>query len=297
MSADPENEYFCDGPAEELINVLTKIEGLRVAARTSAFSYKGKDVDVREIGQKLNVGAVLEGSVRKAGNRLRIAAQLINIADGYHLWSERYDRQLEDIFNIQDEISLAIVDRLKVKLLGGEKAVVLKRYTDNTEAYELYLKGRFFWFKFNPEAWKKSRECFELALQKDPNFALAYSGLSDALVAAAVFTPPKEVLPKAKEMVQQAMRLDPSMAEVWTSKGGIHFFHDWDLAGAERDCEKCIELNPRYVLVHDLYSLCLLAQERFEEAIREARRACELEPLSAYFNASLRLHFLSFAPI
>ncbi|MEK6323716.1 MAG: protein kinase [Acidobacteriota bacterium] len=143
MSADAENEYFCDGLAEDLLNALSKIEALRVAARTSAFSFKGKETDIREIGQKLKVRTVLEGSVRKLGNRLRITAQLINVADGYHIWSERYDRQMEDIFDIQDEISLAIVDALKLKLLGDEKAAVLKRYTDNAEAYHLYLLGRF----------------------------------------------------------------------------------------------------------------------------------------------------------
>lgn len=287
MSADPENEYFCDGLAEELINALTKIERLRVVARTSAFSFKGKNMDVREIGQKLNIGSVLEGSVRKAGNRLRITAQLINVADGYHLWSERYDREMKDIFDIQDEISLSIVDALKVKLLGEEKSEVLKRYTENTEAHELYMKGRFFWFKFNPEGWTKARECFEQALQKDPNFALAYTGLADALTAAAVFTPPKEVLPQAKEMIQRALKLDPSMAEVWCSESAVKFFYEWDWAGSEGASKKAIELNPRYVLTHDLYSLNLLTQERFEEAIHEARTAVELDPLSPYLNASL----------
>lgn len=287
MSADPQNEYFCDGLAEELINALTKIERLRVVARASAFSFKGKDTDVREIGQKLNVGAVLEGSVRKAGNRLRITAQLINVADGYHLWSERYDRQMEDIFDIQDEISLAIGNALKVKLLGAEKAAVLKRYTENAEAHELYLKGRYFWLKFNPEGWMKARECFEQALQKDSNFALAYSGLADALTASAVFTRPKEVLPKAREMALQALKLDPNMAEAWGSESAVRFFYEWDWAGSESASKKSIDLNPRYVLVHDLYSLNLLTQERFEDAIGEARRACELDPLSAYYNASL----------
>ncbi|PYS57471.1 MAG: hypothetical protein DMF76_22125 [Acidobacteria bacterium] len=145
MSTDPENEYFCDGLAEELLNALAKIENLKVAARTSSFSFKAKNANVDEIGRALHVNSVLEGSVRKSGNRLRITVQLINATDGYHLWSERYDREMQDIFDVQDEITLAVVDALKVKLLGEERAVLLKRYTDSTEAYELYLKGRYYW--------------------------------------------------------------------------------------------------------------------------------------------------------
>jgi eukaryotic-like serine/threonine-protein kinase len=287
MSADPENEYFCDGLAEELLNALTKIEHLRVAARTSAFSFKSKDKDVREIGRELNVRTVLEGSVRRAGDRIRITAQLVKVEDGYHLWSERYDRKLKDIFDIQDEISLAIAEALKVRLLSGEKAAVLKRYTRDTEAYQLYLRGRYFWQKFSPEGWSKARTCFEQAIQKDPGFALAYSGLADSLVACGVFTAPGDVFPEAKRMVRQALALDASMAEAWCAKAAISFFHDWDWPGGEEDCRQAIKLNPNYPLVHDLYSLCLLAQGRFEEAISESRRACELDPLSAYFNASL----------
>lgn len=291
MSADAENEYFCDGRAEELINALTKIERLRVVSRTSAFSFKGKDADVREIGQQLNVRMVIEGSVRKSSNRLRITAQLINVANGYHLWSERYDRQLQDIFDIQDEISLAIVEALKLKLLGAEKAAVLKRHTENTEAYELYLKGRYFWFSLNPEGWEKSRHCFEQAIAKDPKFALAYSGLSDALIAWGVFTSPNEAFPKAKAAALQALHLDASLAEAWSSMAAVKYFYERDWAGAESDCRQSIALNPRYVLVHDLYSLCLLTQGRFEEGIREAARTCELDPLSAYFNATLGCAF------
>jgi serine/threonine-protein kinase len=287
MSADPENDYFCDGLAEELINALTKIDRLRVVARTSAFSFKGKNLDVREIGQKLNVDAVLEGSVRKSGNRLRITAQLIKVSDGYHLWSERFDRQMEDIFAIQDEISLAIANALKVKLLGEEKEEVLKKYTENPEAHELYMKGRYFWFKFNPGNWVKAREYFEQALQKDPNFVLAYSGLADSWIAAALFTHPKDVLPKAKETISHALKLDDSVAEVWCSEAAVRFFHDWDFAGCEASSKKGFELNPRYSLGHDLYALNLLVLERFDEAIHENRITLEHDPLSSFFNSSL----------
>src|SRR5205085_6270393 len=161
MSADAENEYFCDGLAEELLNALARIEDLHVAARTSAFSFKGKNTNVCEIGTALNVKTVLEGSVRRSGNRLRITVQLVSASDGYHLWSERYDREMKDIFDVQDEITLAVVDALKVKLLGEEKAVVLRRHIENTEAYELYLKGRYYNNKHTIEDWLKGIEYFE----------------------------------------------------------------------------------------------------------------------------------------
>jgi len=185
MSADPEQEYFCDGLAEEIINALTKIKDLKVVARTSAFVFKGEKLDVREIGRRLNVGTVLEGSVRKSGNRLRITAQLINVADGYHLWSEKFDRNLEDVFAIQDEISEAIVENLKVKLLKGEREAVFKRYTENMEAYSLYLKGIYFLRMYTVDGFKKAIEFFQAALQKDPDYALAYAGLAEVFYPAA----------------------------------------------------------------------------------------------------------------
>jgi non-specific serine/threonine protein kinase len=186
LSADKEQEYFCDGMAEEIINALTHVEDLRVVARTSAFSFRGKEIDIRDIGKKLNVETLLEGSVRKAGNRLRITAQLVNVADGYHLWSEKYDRNIQDVFAIQDEISLAIVDNLKVRLFGKEKASLVKekaslvkRRTDDVEAYNLYLKGIYFSQMWTVEGFENAIECFEQALQEDPNYALAYAGVAE----------------------------------------------------------------------------------------------------------------------
>jgi non-specific serine/threonine protein kinase len=179
MSADKENEYFCDGLSEEIINSLSHIHELRVAARTSAFSFKGKDLDIREIGRLLNVQAILEGSVRKAGERLRITAQLVSVADGYHLWSEKYDRAMDDIFAVQDEISLEIVDKLKVKLLKGEKTKVLKRHTENKDAYNLFLKGRYFWNRRNEGDLKRAIECYHESIEKDPKYSLPYLGIAD----------------------------------------------------------------------------------------------------------------------
>jgi len=178
MSNDAENDYFCDGLAEELLNALAKIGDLNVAARTSAFSFKGKNTNVSEIGTILNVNTILEGSVRKSDNRLRITVQLVKASNGYHLWSERYDREMKDIFDVQDEITLAVVDALKVKLLGGEKAAVLKRYTDSPQAYEFYLKGIYYRWKLAPEEFGKSLQYFQKAVDADPNFALAYFGLN-----------------------------------------------------------------------------------------------------------------------
>src|SRR6266446_848358 len=177
LSADPDNQYFCDGPVEDLLNALAKIEHLKVAARTSAFSFKGKNTNVNEIGQKLSVKNVLEGSVRRSGTRLRITVQLVNASDGYHLWSERYDREMQDIFDVQDEITLAIVDALKLKLFSEEKAALLKRYTDNPEAYQLYLQGRYCYNKYTPEYFQKGIEYFEQAIELEPEYAPAYAGL------------------------------------------------------------------------------------------------------------------------
>ena len=187
MSPDPDNEYFSDGLSEELINALTHLRGLRVAARTSAFSFKGSRKSIPEIGKDLKVKTVLEGSVRKAGNRLRITAQLINVADGYYLWSERYDREMEDVFAIQDEITQAIVDTLEVQLLGQPGKGLVRRHTENVEAYNLYLKGRHFWSQRTPQAIRKGIEYFERATQEDSSYALAYAGLADSYAILTAF--------------------------------------------------------------------------------------------------------------
>ncbi|MFQ6110183.1 MAG: protein kinase, partial [Candidatus Aminicenantales bacterium] len=215
MSADPEQEYFCDGLAEELINALTQIRDMRVVARTSAFSFKGKNLDIREIGRKLNVETVLEGSVRKAANRLRITAQLINVADGYHLWSERFDRELADVFAIQDDIAQNIVKALKVEVLGEKEAPLIKAHTENPEAYEAYIKGRYHSYKFTPEHFETALEYFKLALEKHPNYALAYTGIAFFWLARGNlgFATPRESFPKAKAAVLKAIELDDTLAE------------------------------------------------------------------------------------
>ncbi|MBL8203248.1 MAG: protein kinase [Blastocatellia bacterium] len=291
ISNDPDNEYFCDGLAEELLNALSKIEALHVAARTSSFSFKGKETDIREIGQKLNVGAVLEGSVRKSGQRLRITAQLINIADGYHLWSERYDRQMQDIFDIQDEISLAIVDALKVKLLGAEKAAVTKRYTDNLEAYQLYLKGRFHYGKWTEEGLKKSIEFFNQAISQEPNFAPAYAGVVNAYVFLWFygFTPPDESIPLIKSAAAKAVAIDGDLAESQFALTRMKFLYEWDWSGAARGFRRTLALNPNYAEAHEQYAIFLAVMGRADEAIAMGRRALELDPL--FLNTSISVGF------
>ena len=215
ISADEENEYFCDGLTEELLNALAKIEGMKVVARSSAFSLKGKNVSIKQIGNLLNVNSVLEGSVRRAGNRVRINVQLINANDGFQLWSEKYDREIEDIFQIQDEITLATVDALKVRLFGHNKSIVLKRYTKNTKAYELYLKGIFERGRGGTERQKKAVGLFEQAIALDENYALAYAELAFTyrvlLVSGAI--DPKEFMPKAEAAARRALEIDNELAE------------------------------------------------------------------------------------
>jgi len=282
LSENKDQSYFCDGLADELINRLTNIESLRIPARTSSFSFKGKELGIQEIGKELNVEMVLEGSLRKAGNKLRITAQLVNVSDGFPIWSEKYERDEGDIFLLQDEISLAIVDRLKVKLLGEEKEKIVKRHTENLEAYNLYLQGRYFWNKRTPEGLKKSVDYFEQAIKKDPGYALAYAGLADSYITIGDWNllPSKEVFPKARAAVLKALEMDDELAEAHNALAAIKKYYDWDWPGAEKEHKRAIELNPNYPTAHQWYAEFLFAMARFDEAIAESKRAQELDPLS-----------------
>ena len=284
VSPKKDQEYFCDGMAEEVINALVKLEGLRVAALTSSF--KGKDLDVREIGERLNVCTVLEGSVRKAGNRLRVTVQLVNAADGYHIWSERYDREMEDVFEIQDEISASIAARLKLRFADQERTRPAERATQNLEAYNLYLKGRFYWNKRTDEGIRKSIECFRQAIEKDPAFAHAYAGLADSYTMLESM-PSSERLPKGRAAALKALQLDEGLAEAYASLAYISYAYDWDLRAAMKHFHKALELNPNYATAHQWYGLLLLNIGRTDEAIREAKRARELDPLSIIINAAV----------
>jgi serine/threonine protein kinase/Tfp pilus assembly protein PilF len=294
MSADPENEYFSDGLAEDLINALSKIKEFRVSARTSTFSFKGEKIDVREIGGKLKVETVLEGSVRKAGNRLRITAQLINVRDGYHLWSEQYDRVMDDVFDIQDEITLAIVDALKVELLAGENQAVMKRYTQNVEAYNLYLQGRYYWNKMNIEAFRKSIDYFQRAVETDPTYALAYAGLADSYTglgdAGLSAIPPKEAFSNAMEAVQKALEIDDALAEAHASLAHLKM-HDFDWSGTEQEFKRAIELNPNYATTYHMFAFYFALMERHDESIATIKRALELDPVSLGIKTDLGVLF------
>jgi TolB-like protein/class 3 adenylate cyclase/Tfp pilus assembly protein PilF len=282
LSSDRENEFLSDGISEDLLSGFSRIEGLRVAARTSCFAFKGRNEDIRKIGQALGVETVLEGSLRRVGAKLRITAQLVNVADGFSLWSDRFDREMQDVFAIQDDITRAIIAALRLRLAGSGDGLVVKLQTTNAEAYELYLKGRFFWNQ-RGIGLKKALHYFELALIEDPEYALAMSGLSDAysLLSWYGYLSPAEATPKAIAAANRAVQLDPQLAEAHASLGFCQFCHRWDWAGAEFEFCRAIELNPRATHAHYWLGWLCSCAGHHEEGIEHCRRAVELEPFSA----------------
>ena len=289
MSADVDNEYFCDGLAEELLNALAKIDDLKVAARTASFSFRGKNQAMAEIGRTLNVRSILEGSVRKAGNRVRITVQLINASDGYHLWSERYDRDMEDIFEVQDEITLAVVDALKVKLLAPEKQAMLKRHTNDAEAYQLYLRGRYFFYKRTPEGFLKAIECFEKAIEIDADYALAISGLADSYVFLGFYemVSPAEASEKLRPLIERMIEIDENSSETNTSRALLTTLYDWKHREALKYFEAAITADPRYAFAHHLKSALASVLGEDDVAIAAEKKAIEIDPFTPVFNASL----------
>ena len=289
LSPQKDQEYFCDGLAEELINRLTNIGNLRVPARASAFSFKGKELDIREIGEKLNVEMVLDGSVRKAGNKLRITAQLVKVADNYPIWSKIYERNIEDTFALQDEISLAIVNSLKLKLLVKEKQELLKRHTDNLEAYRLYMKGRYFLAMRSEEDIRKAIKYFVQAIEIDPNYALGYVGIASSYISLPYYSffPSKEALPKAKEALQKALEIDNKLVEALVMDASIISEYDYNWVTSERKLKQAIDINPFNGDAHFQYALHLMYIARFDEAIEEMKKALELDPLSLVINRNL----------
>src|ERR1700723_581482 len=285
MSSDSENEFFADGITEEIINALSQISDLRVVARSSSFSFKGKHIDLRLIGEQLNVRTVLEGSVRKARNRLRITAQLVNVADGYHLWSQRYDREVQDVFEIKEEIARAIAGKLKVTLTADSESPLVKAGTSHLEAYQLYLKGRILLDR-RGVGMQSSLACFEQALKLDPHYAPASASLAANLTMLAFygFAPPESCFPACKKAAEDAVELDPSLAEAHNALACAYLLRDWDHPRAQKEFLRAIELNPRYVPGHALYALFYLgsAKGQFDESIRHARLAVEIDPLSSY---------------
>jgi len=290
ISPDPENEYFADGITEEILNALTKVNGLFVTSRTSSFAFKNKNEDVRIIGNQLGVSTVLEGSVRKFGDKIRITAQLINTSDGYHQWSETYDRKLEDIFKIQDEISKSIANQLCERLTFSDiKEPLVKPKTYNLEAYNLFLKGRYYWNKWTPEDLHRAVKCFDEALTIEPEFAYSYIGLSNSylVLGSMGYLDPKAALPKSKIYAQKAIELDDTISESHFSLALVQLFYDWDWDEAYRSFKKALKINPGSADVHHTYAIYLTVVGRLNEALDEIKKAHLLDPLSLTINMQL----------
>ncbi|MBA3260592.1 MAG: protein kinase [Gemmatimonadales bacterium] len=281
LSPDAREEYLSDGITEDLINALGRVPELRVAARTSTFTFKGKAEDVRRVGARLNVGAVVEGSFRKLGDTLRVTAQLVSVADGYQLWSGRYEQPSAGLLAIEDELSRAIVRALSPRAARGLGPSRASSLTDNPEAHKLYLKGRHHVGKLTEEDERTAIRFFDQAIGLDPTFALAYSGLADAYgFLYSAFLPPAEGMPKAKAAARRALELDPSLAEAHASLGNILMWYDWDWPGAEQSFRRAVELNPSYATARHYYGQLLVFLGRFNEAAAQLNQARQLDPLS-----------------
>jgi len=290
MSADPENEYFSDGITEELLNALTKVDGLQVTSRTSAFAFKGKHDDVREIAIKLNVDKILEGSVRKAGNRVRITTQLINAADGYHIWSENYDRDLTDIFVVQDEISSIIANRLRENLsLSKQTEQLVKAPTKNIEAYTLFLKGLYFRSKITPADMLKAIDLFEQAIQLEPNYAEAYAYIAGtySYLGATGQVRPEKAFKIVNEYSEKALQLDDTIAESHLAKANAHMFYKWNPKAAYESLQKAIQLAPAHSEAYDVFGLFHILIGKKEEAIKILEKASLNDPLAPHLNHML----------
>jgi TolB-like protein/Flp pilus assembly protein TadD len=282
MSDDQQNEYFSDGISEELLNVLVKIESLRVPSRTSSFTFKGSNKKLTDIGRELQVDHVLEGSVRKAGDRIRVTAQLIDVRTDTHLWSDTYTRELDDIFAVQDEISSAIVQALKVTLTGSDQQALATHSTNNVEAYNQYLLGRHLWNQRNPQSLLDATEPLRAAVETDPGFDQAWSALADAYVLIPEYKagPIKDYIPLAREATQKALEINPASARALTTRAYIRSMYEYDVEGALEDFEKAIELEPAYPTAHQWYGEILAVSRRLDEALEQIRIAKELDPLA-----------------
>jgi len=293
MSPDPADEYFADGVTEEIISTVSGISGLIVISRTSVMGYKGTTKKVEEIGRELKTGSVLEGSFRKAGNRIRVATQLIDVATDGHLWAQNYDRTLDDIFAVQSDVAKQVAEALRVRILAAEKERVERKPTESTLAYTLYLKGRSLWNKRDLKDIKKAMEYFELAVHEDPNFALGYVGQADcAVVLHSWSIDPEENISKAKTMAEKALQLDPTMAEAHATLGTT-YSGKYDQCRSEQEFRKAIELKPSYATAHQWYSSVLRYELRWDEALKEIEKAVELDPLSPIIITHLGYYYYS----
>ena len=280
-SGDPNSEYLSDGITESLINSLSQLPHLKVMSRDSAFMFKGKNTDAQTVGRQLGVRAVFEGRVMQRGNDLEISAELVDAHDNSHIWGQRYNRRLADVFALQDDVAKEMTKALRMRLSGEDEKRMAKSYTANPEAYQLYLLGRFWYGKRTEEAYKKSTEYFQQAIGKDPNFALAYSGLADGYLSLGGVVSPKIAYPKSKEAALKALELDDTLAEAHASLGRVKEVNDWDWPGAEKEFQRALELNPESVTAHAFYGGLLLEVGRMQEGLTQNQRAAELDPLSA----------------
>ncbi|MGB2867420.1 MAG: tetratricopeptide repeat protein, partial [Bacteroidota bacterium] len=292
-SENKDDEYFADGMTEELISTLSKVGGLRVIARTSVVQYKSRKKTAEEIGQALNVAALLEGSVRKSGNRVRISVQMINTRSEEQLWSETYDRELKDIFDIQREVAENVARELKVQLASGEQQQLEKRNTENLDAYTLYLQGRFHWNQRSPSDLLESIAYFEKAIAVDPRYSVAYAGLADTYTLLGNFylMPQQEAYPKAKQAASKALSLDPTLSQAHAALGFALLHYDWDWQGSEQSLQKAVAANPSNAVAQSWYGYALAVQGRFDEATPYADRAQALDPLSPVLRMDAAITF------
>jgi serine/threonine-protein kinase len=289
-SNNPDMDYLSDGISESLINSLSQLPNVKVIASASSLHYKGKEIDPAEVARTLGVQAILTGRVSQRGDDLIINVELVNARDKTQIWGDQYDRKAADLLAVQREIAREITTNLRLKFSGADEKRVAKQYTEDPEAYQLYLKGRFYWNKRTGDAARKSIEYFQEAIDKDPNYALAYAGLADAYQLLNIFADrsPQEAFPKSKETASKALQLDPTLAEAHASLASILFFYDRDFPGAEREFRRAIELNPNYATAHHWYGVTYLAHmQRFDEAIAEVKKALELDPISIVINCDL----------
>ncbi len=290
MTNDPNDEFFADGMTEEMISTLSNISGLTVISRTSSMQYKGAKKNLVDIGRELGVGTLLEGSVRKAGNRVRITVQLLDALEDKHVWAQSYDRELQDIFAVQSDVATNVAEALKVRLLDREATRINKKPTENTEAYMLYLKGREYWNKRSKDAVHRAMEYFQLAIDGDPNYALAFVGIADCWIVLGNFgdISSAELAPKVKQAVLKALKLDNTLAEAHTSYAFALALFEWKWEEAELEFKRAIELNPNYATAHQWYAFSVLRwTRRLDEEFKEAQKALELDPLAPQMSANM----------
>jgi len=294
LGESKEDDYFAAGMTEDIITDISKIDKIKVLSRADILPYRGKTVNIKEIGRKLNVDYMLEGSVRKAQKKLRINAQLIRVSDGFHVWAERFDRELEDVFEVQSDVSQKVAQALEIKLTKNQIERIEKKPTISIKAYDYYLRGRDYYWRLGKEDLEFAIQMYKKALEVDPQYALAYAGLADSYQVIPDYSsfPPKEAYPKAEAAAKKALEIESSLAEAYAPLAMMKSHYYWDWVGAESDFRRAIELNPNYATAHHWYALVLMSLARFDEAIKEIKRAQELDPLSLVINRNVGTVFL-----